>query len=192
MDTQNEPYYIKTLNNEQKKAVLQTEGPLLILAGAGAGKTKTITHRILHIIKMGARPSSILAITFTNKSASEMRERVRKLLEEDQTLNQPVSMDETPFVSTFHSLGVHMIKSNSEFFNLPRHFGIFDKGDSKTAIKNAMELMGIDPKTNEPAKFMHFISGQKGGGVTYQDFSKKEPKGYFEEMVDKVWNMNLH
>ncbi|MES2409694.1 MAG: UvrD-helicase domain-containing protein [Patescibacteria group bacterium] len=192
METQNEPSYLKTLNTPQKQAVLTTEGPLLILAGAGAGKTKTITHRILHIIKQGNRPSSILAITFTNKSASEMRERVRRLLEEDRALNQPVSMDETPFVSTFHSLGVRMIKENSEFFNLPRHFGIFDKGDSKSAIKAALENLGIDPKTNEPAKFMHFISNQKGGGVTFEEFDNKNPKGYFEETVAKVWKEYEH
>lgn len=192
MDTQNEPYYLKSLNTPQKQAVLTTEGPLLILAGAGAGKTKTITHRILHIIKQGNRPSSILAITFTNKSASEMRERVKRLLEEDRSLNQPVSMDETPFVSTFHSLGVRMIKENSEFFNLPRHFGIFDKGDSKSAIKSAMENLGIDPKTNEPAKFMHFISNQKGGGVTFEEFDNKNPKGYFEETVAKIWKEYEH
>lgn len=192
MNTQNEPYYLKSLNTPQKQAVLTTEGPLLILAGAGAGKTKTITHRILHIIKQGNRPSSILAITFTNKSASEMRERVKKLLDEDRTLNQPVSMDEIPFVSTFHSLGVRMIKENSEFFNLPRHFGIFDKGDSKSAIKSAMENLGIDPKTNEPAKFMHFISNQKGGGVTFEEFDNKNPKGYFEETVAKVWKEYEH
>lgn len=187
MNTQNEPRYLKSLNPQQKQAVLTTEGPLLILAGAGAGKTKTITHRILHLIKQGNRPSSILAITFTNKSAGEMRERVKRLLEEDRDLNQPVSLDEHPFVSTFHSLGVHMIKENSSYFNLPRHFGIFDKGDSKTAIKHAMELFGVDPKINEPTKFMHMISKYKSDGITIDDFLKKEPKGYTEEMLAKVW-----
>jgi DNA helicase II / ATP-dependent DNA helicase PcrA len=187
MNNENEPYYLKTLNTPQKQAVLAIDGPLLILAGAGAGKTKTITHRILHIIKQGNRPSSILAITFTNKSASEMRERVKRLLEEDLELNQPVSIDEIPFVSTFHSLGVRLIKENSSFFNLPRHFGIFDKGDSKTAIKNAMELLGIDPKTNEPAKFMHMISKQKSEGITLDEYLKRDIKGYTEETFAKVW-----
>lgn len=192
MNIEKEPEYLNSLNTMQKQAVLATEGPLLILAGAGAGKTKTITHRILHIIKQGSRPSSILAITFTNKSAGEMRERVKRLLEEDLKLNQPISMDEMPFVSTFHSLGVFIIKENSALLNLPRHFSIFDKGDSKNAIKTAMEVMGINPKTTEPAKVMHFISKQKGDGVTLDEFIKKDPKGYFEDIACKVWQEYEH
>lgn len=182
-----EPEYLKTLNSAQKEAVLTIDGPLLILAGAGAGKTKAITYRILHLIKQGVRPRSIIAITFTNKAAGEMRERVKKLLEEDRMLNQPRTIDEVPFVSTFHSLGVHMIKENCAFFNLPRHFAIFDKGDSKSAIKSAMETCGIDQKTTEPAKLMHMISKQKSDGMTIDDFLAKEPKGYTEEIVAKVW-----
>src|SRR3989338_1581535 len=83
--------HLNGLNEQQKKAVLQKEGPLLIVAGAGAGKTKTVTHRILHLIKEGADPRSILAITFTNKAAKEMRDRVVKLLSEDKNLNFPAS-----------------------------------------------------------------------------------------------------
>src|SRR5438105_2323964 len=98
-----------SLNFRQKEAVETLEGPLLIIAGAGAGKTKTITHRILNLIRNGVAPHSILAITFTNKAAKEMRERVFKLIEEDKTLNIPISFNERPFVSTFHSLGVHII-----------------------------------------------------------------------------------
>lgn len=187
-----EPEYLKTLNSAQKEAVLTIDGPLLILAGAGAGKTKAITYRILHLIKQGVRPRSIIAITFTNKAAGEMRERVKKLLEEDRLLNQPRTIDEVPFVSTFHSLGVHMIKENCAFFNLPRHFAIFDKGDSKSAIKSAMETCGIDQKTTEPAKLMHMISKQKSDGMTIDDFLDKEPKGYTEEIVAKVWREYEH
>src|SRR6185369_5095452 len=97
------------LNAEQQKAVETTEGPLLILAGAGAGKTKTIVERIKALVEKGVAPSSILAITFTNKAAREMRERVEKALEMDPVLNFPVSNFERPFVSTFHSLGVHIL-----------------------------------------------------------------------------------
>ncbi|MBX4195948.1 UvrD-helicase domain-containing protein, partial [Candidatus Parcubacteria bacterium] len=130
------------LNAKQKEAVEATEGPLLILAGAGAGKTKTIAERIRYLIARGAAPSSILAITFTNKAAKEMRERINKMLSEDPNLNRPVSFDERPFISTFHSLGVHILKENAQRLNLPRHFSIFDKDDSKRAIKEALVNVG--------------------------------------------------
>src|SRR5512141_229026 len=105
---------LSTLNERQREAVLCTEGPLLILAGAGAGKTKTIAERIRHLIKGGVAPSSILAITFTNKAAKEMRDRIEKLISEDKSLNRPIHMAERPFVSTFHSLGVHILKEQHQ------------------------------------------------------------------------------
>ena len=96
-------HHLKDLNEKQKEAVLHTKGPLLILAGAGAGKTKTISHRILHLIKEGVAPHEILAITFTNKAGKELKERVHKLIETDPELNLPISHFGMPFVSTFHS-----------------------------------------------------------------------------------------
>ena len=135
--------YLSTLNDRQREAASKTDGPLLILAGAGAGKTKTITFRILHLIKSGVKPSNVLAITFTNKAAKEMRERVWKLLSEDKELNAPISFNEKPFVSTFHSLGVHIIRENAQKFGLTRHFTIFDRSDSRRAVKNAIvEIRG--------------------------------------------------
>src|ERR1700690_1070531 len=106
--------HLSGLNDAQKEAVLHTEGPLLVLAGAGAGKTRVITHRILQIVKNGTEPQNILAITFTNKAAAEMRERTVKLLEAHQgsTLTHGSSRSnlDVPFVSTFHSLGLLIIK----------------------------------------------------------------------------------
>lgn len=186
MEIENEPYYLKTLNSRQKEAVLTTSGPLLILAGAGAGKTKTVTHRILHLIREGVSPASILAITFTNKSAKEMRERVIKLLDEDLNINRPISLEEKPFVSTFHSLGVKILKEQSDKLGLPRHFSIFDRGDSKNAVKTAMERKGVDPKQIEPGKILNAISRQKGDGVTIGEFSGKDPD-YFGRIVSEVW-----
>ena len=103
-------YQMFELNPAQQRAVDATEGPVLIVAGAGAGQTRVITHRILNLIRKGVAPHAILAITFTNKAAKEMRVRVEALLAEDKTLNLPVSMRERPFVSTFHALGVHIIR----------------------------------------------------------------------------------
>ena len=159
-----------TLNTEQQRAVDTTEGPVLIIAGAGAGKTGVITHRILNLIKKGVPPQSILAITFTNKAAKEMRERVNKLLSEEKSLNRPISMNERPFMSTFHSLGVHIIRENAQILGLTRHFTIFDRSDSRRAIKEAMEQCSIDPKKVEPGTVLNMISRAKGDGHTRLEY----------------------
>ena len=165
-----------------------SSGPLLILAGAGAGKTKTIVERIRHLISIGIAPSSILAITFTNKAAKEMRERIGESLKSDPMLNLPISMTERPFVSTFHSLGAHILREQGHLLGLKKHFAIFDRDDSKKAIKEALETIGLDPKTHEPGKFLSVISQEKGRGVSVKEFlEKSEPRGYFAEVLHQVW-----
>ncbi len=175
------------LNDKQKEAVLMTEGPLLILAGAGAGKTKTISERIRQLVIKGVAPSSILAITFTNKAAKEMRDRINRMLDEDKTLNLPVSMSERPFVSTFHSLGVHILKEQSHRAGLRRHFTIFDRDDSKRAIKEALEMKSLDPKMHDPGRILGIISKEKGRGVTAEEYAVKMEGGYFSNVVEEVW-----
>ena len=182
---ENDP--LKGLNERQKEAVLATEGPVLILAGAGAGKTKTIAERIRNLVRKGVAPSQILAITFTNKASKEMRERVEKMLGEDPTLNKPISMSERPFVSTFHSLGVHILKEQSTKIGLRRHFTIFDRDDSKRAIKEALEKAGLDVKTHEPNKIMSMISKEKGRGQKPREYADRGGFGYFSTVVGQVW-----
>lgn len=165
------------LNSQQKEATLHLQGPLLILAGAGAGKTKTIVHRIENIIKSGVAPHNILAITFTNKAAKEMRERVISVLTDKR---------EVPFVSTFHSLGVTILKEQHKILGIPRHFGIYDKSDAKRAIKDAVVACDIDPKEFDPGKFQNIISREKGNFVTCEQYVEKATE-YFEEMTAKVW-----
>ncbi|MEI8133234.1 MAG: UvrD-helicase domain-containing protein, partial [Leptolinea sp.] len=170
----------------QQRAVDTIEGPVLIVAGAGTGKTRVITQRILNIIKKGVAPFDILAITFTNKAASEMRERVRDLLENDKTLNIPISTRERPFISTFHSLGVHIIRENATLLGLTRNFTIFDRGDSKKAIKEALVQCSIDPKQFDPGTILNMISRAKGDGIGYLQY-QDHAKGYMEEIVSQVW-----
>lgn len=153
--------HLESLNDKQREAVLYTDGPLLIVAGAGAGKTKTITHRIIHLIHQGVNPSSILAVTFTNKAAKEMRDRVYKMLESSEHDNSS-----SPFISTFHSLGVNIIKENAHLIGLTKHFAIADEHDALVIIKDAMKIHGIDPKEHEPRKIKSIISKSKGDFIT--------------------------
>lgn len=179
--------HLKGLNEAQKEAVLKLDGPLLILAGAGAGKTKTITHRILNLIKSGTNPSNILAITFTNKAAKEMRERVEKLLTEDRDVNLPISIYERPFLSTFHALGVHIIRENHTLLGLPRHFAIYDRSESLSSIKNAVKDAGYDPKQFEPSKYLSIISKRKGDGVNLNQFENEDRSSFTDKILFDIW-----
>ena len=195
--------YLETLNPKQREAVLATEGPLLIVAGAGTGKTKTLTHRIYHLIHQGVHPRNILAITFTNKAAREMRERVMHMLEADHGgvsaggADISVSTDtnqrrphfgtpETPTLSTFHSLGVRILRQFSRQANLKKDFVILDSNDTSKLIKEAMELRGINPKMHDPKKIRSFISSRKSDGVTADRFAQGTHSA-FTEVVAMTW-----
>ncbi len=176
--------YLKTLNPTQREAAQTIDGPVLIVAGAGAGKTKTITHRILHLIASGVSPERILAITFTNKAAKEMRERVMHLLTETPEIGRMYG--KMPFMSTFHSLGVQIIKENAEILDLPRHFTIFDTSDSKKVLKDALIYLGVDPKEHTD-KLRHIISREKGRGVTVSEYMENGAFDYTSELTKKAW-----
>jgi DNA helicase-2/ATP-dependent DNA helicase PcrA len=177
----------KELNEAQSRAVMKTEGPLLVLAGAGAGKTKTVTYRILNLIKKGVAPEEILAVTFTNKAAKEMRERINRLLSENSELQLPITMDQTPFVATFHSLGAFIIKENAGEVGLKKHFGIYDREDSKRAVKEALEKNNLNPKEFDPSKILNIISREKGNFVGIEEYLERGADSYFGEVVAKVW-----
>ncbi|OHA17167.1 MAG: hypothetical protein A3H57_03940 [Candidatus Taylorbacteria bacterium RIFCSPLOWO2_02_FULL_43_11] len=183
--------YLDSLNPAQREAALHTEGPVLIIAGAGAGKTKTVTHRIIHLIKNGANPGSILAITFTNKAAREMRERVISMLREDKELNRPISIslygENSPFLGTFHSLGVKILRENFKSAGISASFAIFDRGDCVRSIKDAMKRRGIDPKSFEPGKILSAISREKGNMLTAEEFAKGVERSYFRQLVASIW-----
>ncbi len=175
------------LNVNQQEAVVSKDGPLMILAGAGSGKTKTLIARIANLIKNGVAPQNILAVTFTNKAAKEMRERAVLLLTEDQTLNNPISFAERPFIATFHSLGVRIIKDNASLLGLTKNFTIYDRDDSKKTIKKGLETAGLDPKQFEPNKILAIISREKGNGNTWEEFQSMAGSDYLRSVVAKVW-----
>ena len=170
------------LNDAQKKAVLHTEGPLLIVAGAGAGKTKTMVHRIAHIVSLGVSPSKILAVTFTNKAAKEMRERAVKLLEETS-----ISFDsrEVPFISTFHSLGVFLLRRFGAHGVKTKRFTIMDDGDTTALIKEVLQSMGLDPKQNDPRGLKGIISRCANAMQTPEELMSESNPTY--RLAGRVW-----
>jgi DNA helicase II / ATP-dependent DNA helicase PcrA len=182
--------HLNGLNPAQKEAVLHTEGPLLIFAGAGAGKTKTLTCRIMHLIKNGVEPKQILAITFTNKAAKEMRDRVLTAIDKERGL-AGIFPGEKPFISTFHSLGVHILKENSREIGLIRNFSIFDKNDSLKTVKDIVRDMSLDPKQHEPGKILNTISREKGDLKNARDFAESIQGENFTShhgLISNIWN----
>jgi len=178
--------HLMELNKEQKEAALHMEGPLLIVAGAGAGKTKTITHRIVNLIKNGVAPEKILAVTFTNKAAKEMRERI--IFEIKKNAGGTQEQDSIPFVSTFHSLGVYIIKENARLLGLTKYFTILDEGDATTLIKEILKELGIDPKQYDQKKIKNIISREKGKFIHLSEYAERE-NNTMGKIVTQVWNL---
>jgi DNA helicase II / ATP-dependent DNA helicase PcrA len=175
------------LNLAQRDAVETTKGPLLILAGAGAGKTKTITERIVHIIKGGMSPHTILAITFTNKAAQEMRERVRMRLQEEGILRSEYESDfDRPLIKTFHSFGVYVLRKHGSLLGLTRNFIIKDSSDASTLLRQAMKDVGIDPKEKDPALFKNTISRFKSD-MADVDTIVSNSTSHTTSLIAKVW-----
>ncbi len=175
--------YLNSLNKEQKEAVLYTEGPVCIVAGAGAGKTKTVTYRIFHLINQGVYPENILAITFTNKAAKEMKERVSDLIEKEK-----LNIKNRPHISTFHSLGVSIIRQNYNLLGVPKNFTIFDKSDQKKLVKDACNKIGLDPK-EYVEKICHIISREKNNGNDLNSYLEKKFSDYLNEATKNVWSL---
>ena len=169
---------LETLNDRQKEAVLYNEGPLLIIAGAGAGKTKTLTTKIAYLIeKMGVLPSNILAITFTNKAAKEMKDRIIKLI---GSIGYQIQ------TSTFHSFGLKLLKENYERLGFDKNFVIMDSDDSLTIVKKILKDMDLDPKIYNPRAIRNKISSCKNELISPKAYSRYTVSPY-EEIVCKVY-----
>ena len=163
---------LETLNDTQLEAVKTTDGPILILAGPGSGKTRVITYKIAYLLEENkAKPWEILAITFTNKAAKEMKMRLENLIEEDIKSMQ---------ISTFHSFGLRIIKENHEFFNLNKNFTILDETDSISVIKKIVKEMNLDEKQYNARSIKHKISSAKNELI-----DSKKYKVYARTLIDE-------
>ncbi|MFK8025831.1 MAG: ATP-dependent helicase, partial [Ilumatobacter sp.] len=156
--------FVQGLNPDQLDAVVHEQGPLLVVAGAGSGKTRVLTHRIANLIHLGVHPSKILAITFTNKAASEMRERVHELV-------GPIV--KTMWVSTFHSACVRILRANGEAIGYPRQFSIYDSADSNRLVSYVIRDLGLDAKRFTPRGVQGIISLKKNELVSPDEMAEQ-------------------
>lgn len=168
-----------TLNKEQKEAVLHTEGPLLLLAGAGSGKTRVLTHRVAYLIdEMGVNPWNILAITFTNKAAQEMRERV------DQIAG--FGADQV-WVATFHATCMRILRRHIDRLGYDTNFTIYDTDDQKSVIKQVCKRLNIDTKMYKERTLLSEISSAKDELVDVREFEVKSVGDYKKSVIAKVY-----
>lgn len=194
--------FLKELNDKQLIAATQIEGPVLIIAGAGSGKTKTITARIANMISHGINPRNILAVTFTNKAAGEMKERTQKLLQ--SVVSHQLSVNSHPFVGTFHSFCVRFLreelrpaknnlgaatldKTSSNISNEANsNFIIYDTDDQSSLIKEAMKELEVDEKQFKPSNILSAISNAKNEMLSAEEYGKRA-EGYYQETVAKIF-----
>lgn len=170
---------LKDLNEEQKKAVLNTDGPMIILAGAGSGKTRVLTYKVIYLIEQKqVDPENILLTTFTNKAANEMKERIQKL--SNQT--------DKPTIGTFHSLCARILRIEGKYIGFSEKFTIYDTQDSVDAIKEAMKRANISTKDFKPHSVYSTISSAKNQLINELEYLNLA-RGYFQENVAKIYPM---
>ena len=157
--------YLENLNEEQRKPVLHTEGPLMVIAGAGSGKTRVLTYKIIHLLKKGVSPFNILALTFTNKAAKEMKERISKLTNDNQA--------KSIWMGTFHSVFARILRSESELIGFPPNFTIYDSYDSEKLISNIIKEMNLNKDFYKAKGIKNRVSSLKNSFIT--------PKNYFNQ-----------
>ena len=166
---------LEGLTEPQREAVAHIQGPLLVVAGAGSGKTRVITRRVAHLCLNGVAPYRILAVTFTNKAAGEMRERIEKL-----------SDTRGVWVSTFHSLCARMLRMSADDVGLERNYTIYDRNDQLNTVKEALQRLDLGTSTLKPASVLHSISEAKGSLVSPDRFTER-CVSFRDEMVAKVY-----
>ncbi len=155
--------YIQGLNDRQKEAVLHTNGPIMIIAGAGSGKTKVLTTRIAHLMSTGVSAFHILALTFTNKAAKEMKERVEHILGNNEARDL--------YIGTFHSVFARILRAEAHRIGYPNYFTIYDTDDAKSVVKSVINEMQLDDKLYKPNMVYNRISAAKNALVTPSDYA---------------------
>ncbi len=176
------PDLLSDLNPEQQKAVKTTDGPCLILAGAGSGKTRVLTYRVAYLIsEKKIAPENILIMTFTNKAAGEMMSRIKKLLE-----NEPLAKGHQPVMGTFHSFCAKILRREGKVLGLPPGFAIYDEGDALDAIKEAMSNLNIPVQKTSPYSVRSTISQAKNELISSLEYPQYA-RGYFQETVAKIY-----
>ncbi len=154
--------FIDSLNDVQKEAVTQVEGPVMIIAGAGSGKTRVLTYRIAHLMKLGVDPFNILSLTFTNKAAKEMRERIEKVVGSDAR---------NLWMGTFHSVFARILRSEADKLGYPNNFTIYDTDDTKSLIKLILKEINLDDKLYKPSTVLSRISTAKNRLISWKEYN---------------------
>jgi DNA helicase-2/ATP-dependent DNA helicase PcrA len=173
--------FLKDLNKEQLEAVKQKNGPMIILAGAGSGKTRVLTYKVINLIEEGIAPDNILMVTFTNKAANEMKERMQKFFRKEGG-----KASDLPTISTFHALCAKILRIDGERIAIPKNFLIYDDQDQKDAIKEAFGLLGISLKEYKPASVLANISQAKNELINEIEYPQYA-RGHFQEIVSKTY-----
>ncbi|MEO9145488.1 MAG: UvrD-helicase domain-containing protein, partial [Ginsengibacter sp.] len=154
--------YLQGLNDAQREAVLHRDGPIMIVAGAGSGKTKVLTTRIAHLMATGVDAFQILALTFTNKAAAEMKERVTHILGNNEARNL--------YIGTFHSVFARILRAEADKLGYPKNFTIYDTDDTKSVIKAVIREMNLDDKSYKPSTVYNRISSAKNSLITPEEY----------------------
>lgn len=186
---------LENLDPAQIEAVKATDGPILILAGAGSGKTRVLTYKVAHLIDKRVNPNAILAVTFTNKAANEMKGRVHKLIvnsslfmDKNKKNHEPLTTNQIPFVGTFHAFCAKLLRIEGKYIGLPSGYLIYDSDDSLSLVKRIMKDMDISIKNFKPSSVLGAISSAKGELLGPEDY-KQFTRGYFGEVAAKVYEV---
>ncbi|MGM0613653.1 MAG: ATP-dependent helicase [Bacteroidota bacterium] len=170
---------IKALNQSQQEAVIQTKGPVMVIAGAGSGKTRVLTHRVAYMISQGIDPFNILALTFTNKAAREMQERITRMIGGSDA--------KSVWMGTFHSIFARILRADGHHLGYPSNYTIYDTDDAKRLIRSIVKEMKLDNKTYPPGQVLHRISSAKSNLISHQEYNNNAELMNQDKMAGKPY-----